>query len=106
MFIFIVIYGYMVFIIYFLDILEIEKIVDFDVKGLVLMSVIFGLLILIGIFNNFVVGLLGMFLILFLFVFGLIFFLMLFRVGWVWDVVLLIVLMGLMSVIVMLEFGI
>ncbi len=99
------IYGYMVFTTHFPDIPEIEKIVDLDAKGLVLMSAIFGLLILIGTPNNLVAGLPGTFLIPLLLVLGLTFLLMLFRAGRARDAALLIVLMGLMSVTATSELG-
>lgn len=99
------IYGYMVFTTQFPDIPEIEKIVDLDVKGLVLMSAIFGLLVLIGTPNNLVAGLPGTFLIPLLLVLGLTFLLMMFRAGRARDAALLIVLMGLMSVTATSELG-
>jgi MFS family permease len=99
------IYGYMVFTTHFPDIPEIEKIVDLDAKGLVLMSAIFGLLILIGTPNNLVAGLPGTFLIPLLLVLGLTFLLMLFRAGRARDAALLIVFMGLMSVTATSELG-
>lgn len=99
------IYGYMVFTTQFPDIPEIEKIVDLDAKGLVLMSAIFGLLVLIGTPNNLVAGLPGTFLIPLLLVLGLTFLLMMFRAGRARDAALLIVLMGLMSVTATSELG-
>jgi len=47
------IYGFMVFTTKFPDIPKVEKIVDLDIKGILLMSAIFGLLVLIGTPNSF-----------------------------------------------------
>lgn len=99
------IYGYMVFTTQFPDIPEIEKIVDLDARGLFLMAVIFGLLVLIGTPNDIVSGLPGTFILPLLFVLGLTFLLMLFRAGRARDAALLLVLMGLMSVTATSELG-
>lgn len=99
------IYGYMVFTTQFPDIPQIEKIVDLDAKGWLLMTAIFGLLILIGTPNDLVAGLPGTFLLPLLLVLGLTFLLMMFRAGRARDAALLIVLMGLMSVTATSELG-
>ncbi len=99
------IYGYMVFTTQFPDIPQIEKIVDLDAKGLILMAAIFGLLVLIGTPNDIVSGLPGTFLLPLLLVLGLTFLLMMFRAGRARDAALLIVLMGLMSITATSELG-
>lgn len=99
------IYGYMVFTTQFPDIPKIEKIVDLDAKGLILMASVFGLLVLIGTPNNLVAGLPGTFLLPLLLVLGLTFLLMMFRAGRARDAALLIVLMGLMSLTATSELG-
>ena len=99
------IYGYMVFTTQFPDIPKIEKTVDLDAKGLILMSAIFGLLVLIGTPNTIVAGLPGTFLLPLLLVLGLTFLLMMFRAGRARDAALLIVLMGLMSITATSELG-
>ena len=99
------IYGYMVFTTKFPDIPEIEKIVDLDAKGLILMTAIFGLLVLIGTPNDLVSGLPGTFVLPLLLVLGLTFLLMLFRAGRTRDAVLLVILMGIMSVTATSELG-
>lgn len=99
------IYGYMVFTTKFPDVPEIEKIVDLDAKGLLLMTAIFGLLVLIGTPNELVAGLPGTFILPLLLVLGLTFLLMLFRAGRMRDAALLIVLMGIMSVTATSELG-
>ncbi|MEO1323130.1 MAG: MFS transporter [Pseudomonadota bacterium] len=99
------IYGYMVFTTKFPDIPEIEKIVDLDAKGLILMTSVFGLLVLIGTPNTLVAGLPGTFVLPLLLVLGLTFLLMLFRAGRARDAFLLIVLMGLMSLTATSELG-
>ena len=99
------IYGYMVFTTKFPDVPEIEKIVDLDAKGLLLMTAIFGLLVLIGTPNDLVAGLPGTFILPLLLVLGLTFLLMLFRAGRTRDAALLIVLMGIMSVTATSELG-
>lgn len=99
------IYGYMVFTTRFPDIPEIEKIVDLDAKGLILMTAIFGLLVLIGTPNDIVAGLPGTFILPLLLVLGLTFLLMLFRAGRTRDAALLIILMGLMSLTATSELG-
>ena len=99
------IYGYMVFTTKFPEVPEIEKIVDLDAKGLLLMTAIFGLLVLIGTPNALVAGLPGTFILPLLLVLGLTFLLMLFRAGRTRDAALLIVLMGIMSVTATSELG-
>ncbi|MEL6693924.1 MAG: MFS transporter [Pseudomonadota bacterium] len=99
------IYGYMVFTTKFPDVPEIEKIVDLDAKGLLLMTAIFGLLVLIGTPNALVAGLPGTFILPLLVVLALTFLLMLFRAGRTRDAALLIVLMGIMSVTATSELG-
>lgn len=99
------IYGYMVFTTKFPEVPEIEKIVDLDAKGLILMTAIFGLLVLIGTPNELVSGLPGTFILPLLLVLGLTFLLMLFRAGRARDAALLIVLMGIMSVTATSELG-
>ncbi|MEO1361778.1 MAG: MFS transporter, partial [Pseudomonadota bacterium] len=99
------IYGYMVFTTKFPDIPDIEKIVDLDAKGLILMTAVFGLLVLIGTPNDLVSGLPGTFIFPLLLVLGLTFLLMLFRAGRARDAALLIVLMGIMSVTATSELG-
>lgn len=99
------IYGYMVFTTKFPEVPEIEKIVDLDAKGLLLMTAIFGLLVLIGTPNDLVAGLPGTFILPLLLVLGLTFLLMLFRAGRTRDAALLIVLMGIMSVTATSELG-
>ena len=99
------IYGYMVFTTKFPDVPEIEKTVDLDAKGLLLMTAIFGLLVLIGTPNELVAGLPGTFILPLLLVLGLTFLLMLFRAGRARDALLLIVLMGIMSVTATSELG-
>ncbi|MHA7899914.1 MAG: MFS transporter [Henriciella sp.] len=99
------IYGYMVFTTKFPDIPEIEKIVDLDAKGLILMTAIFGLLVLIGTPNDLVAGLPGTFILPLVLVLGLTFLLMLFRAGRMRDAALLIILMGIMSVTATSELG-
>lgn len=99
------IYGYMVFATKFPDIPEIEKIVDLDAKGLLLMTAIFGLLVLIGTPNDLVAGQPGTFVLPLLLVLGLTFLLMQFRAGRARDAFLLIVLMGLMSLTATSELG-
>jgi MFS family permease len=99
------IYGYMVFTTKFPEVPEIEKIVDLDAKGLLLMAAIFGLLVLIGTPNALVAGLPGTFILPLLLVLGLTFLLMLFRAGRMRDAALLIVLMGIMSVTATSELG-
>jgi MFS family permease len=99
------IYGYMVFTTQFPDIPQIEKIVDLDAKGLILMTAIFGLLVFIGTPNDLVAGLPGTFLLPLLLVLGLTFLLMMFRAGRARDAALLIVLMGLMSITATSELG-
>ena len=99
------IYGYMVFTTKFPEVPEIEKIVDLDAKGLLLMTAIFGLLVLIGTPNALVAGLPGTFILPLLLVLGLTFLLMLFRAGRMRDAALLIVLMGIMSVTATSELG-
>ena len=99
------IYGYMVFTTKFPEVPEIEKIVDLDAKGLILMTAIFGLLVLIGTPNELVSGLPGTFVLPLLLVLGLTFLLMLFRAGRARDAALLIVLMGIMSVTATSELG-
>jgi len=98
-------YGFMIFTTTFPDLPEIEKTVDLDAKGLVLMSAIFGLLVLIGTPNALVSGLPGTFILPLLVVLGLTFLLMLLRAGRARDALLLIVLMGLMSVTATSELG-
>ena len=99
------IYGYMVFTTQFPDIPELEKTVDLDAKGLILMTAVFGLLVLIGTPNDLVAGLPGTFILPLLLVLGLTFLLMLFRAGRARDAFLLIVLMGLMSLTATSELG-
>ncbi|MCR9270070.1 MAG: MFS transporter [Hyphomonadaceae bacterium] len=99
------IYGYMVFTTKFPDIPEIEKIVDLDAKGLILMTAIFGLLVLIGTPNDLVAGLPGTFILPLVLVLGLTFLLMLFRAGRMRDAALLIILMGIMSITATSELG-
>ncbi|MEM7457996.1 MAG: MFS transporter [Pseudomonadota bacterium] len=99
------IYGYMVFTTQFPDIPEIEKTVDLDAKGLILMTAVFGLLVLIGTPNDLIAGLPGTFILPLLLVLGLTFLLMLFRAGRARDAFLLIVLMGLMSLTATSELG-
>lgn len=99
------IYGYMVFTTKFPEVPEIEKIVDLDAKGLLLMTAIFGLLVLIGTPNDLVAGLPGTFILPLILVLGLTFLLMLFRAGRMRDAALLIVLMGVMSVTATSELG-
>ena len=99
------IYGYMVFTTKFPEIPEIEKIVDLDAKGLLLMTAVFGLLVLIGTPNDLVAGLPGTFILPLILVLGLTFLLMLFRAGRARDAFLLIVLMGIMSVTATSELG-
>jgi len=100
-----VIYGYMVFTTQFPDLAEVEKIVDMDGKGILLMSAIFGLLVLIGTPNALVAGLPGGFIIPLLIVLALTFALMLFRTGRKRDALLLLVLMGIMSITATSELG-
>ncbi|MEO1188049.1 MAG: MFS transporter [Pseudomonadota bacterium] len=99
------IYGYMVFTTQFPDIPELEKTVDLDAKGLILMTAVFGLLVLIGTPNDLVAGLPGTFVLPLLLVLGLTFLLMMFRAGRARDAFLLIVLMGLMSLTATSELG-
>ena len=99
------IYGYMIFTTMFPDIPEIEKVVDLDAKGLILMTAIFGLLILIGTPNDLVAGLPGTFILPLILVLGLTFLLMLFRAGRARDAALLVVLMGIMSLTATSELG-
>lgn len=99
------IYGYMVFTTKFPEVPEIEKIVDLDARGLLLMTAIFGLLVLIGTPNDLVAGLPGTFILPLILVLALTFLLMLFRAGRMRDAALLIVLMGVMSVTATSELG-
>jgi MFS family permease len=99
------IYGYMVFTTQFPDIPEIEKIVDLDAKGLLLMVSIFALLIMIGTPNAIFADIPGGFALPLLVVIGLTFLLMLFRTGRTRDAAFLIVLMGLMSITATSELG-
>ena len=99
------IYGYMIFTTKFPEVPEIEKIVDLDARGLLLMTAVFGLLVLIGTPNDVVAGLPGTFIFPLLLVLGLTFSLILFRSGRARDAVLLIVLMGIMSVTATSELG-
>ena len=99
------IYGFMVFTTKFPDIPKVEKIVDLDIKGILLMSAIFGLLVLIGTPNSFISGLPGTFILPLLVVLGLTFLMMLFRTGRKRDAALLLVLMGIMSVTATSELG-
>ena len=99
------IYGFMVFTTRFPDLPEEERIVDLDTKGVLLMSAIFGLLVLIGTPNDLVAGLPGTFVLPLLLVVGLTFALMLFRSGRARDAALLIVLMAIMSLTATSELG-
>lgn len=99
------IYGYMIFTTRFPDIPQIEKIVDLDAKGLLLMGSVLGLLVLIGTPNPLVAGLPGTFIFPLLLVLVLTFLLMLFRAGRARDAALLLVLMGLMSLTATSELG-
>ena len=99
------IYGYMIFTTKFPEVPAIEKTVDLDAKGLLLMTAIFGLLVLIGTPNYLVAGLPGTFILPLLLVLALTFLLMLFRAGRTRDAALLIVLMGVMSVTATSELG-
>ena len=100
-----VIYGFMVFTTRFPDVAEIEKTVDLDTKGVLLMSAIFGLLVLIGTPNDLVASLPGTFVLPLVLALGLTFVLMLFRSGRARDAALLIVLMAIMSVTATSELG-
>ncbi len=91
------IYGVMVFTTDFPDVPESERTVDLDAKGVLLMSAIFGLLVLIGTPNDLVSGLPGTFVLPLILALGLTFMLMLFRAGRARDAALLIVLMAIMS---------
>lgn len=99
------IYGYMIFTTVFPDVPDIEKRVDLDARGLLLMTAIFALLVLIGTPNAFISGLPGDFILPLLLVVGFTFLLMRFRTGRTRDAVLLIVLMGLMSLTATSELG-
>ena len=99
------IYGYMVFTTRFPDIPEFEKKVDLDAKGLILMTAVFGLLILIGTPNALVDGLPGGFVLPLIAALGLTFLLILVRTGRTRDATLLIILMGLMSLTATSELG-
>lgn len=99
------IYGYMVFTTAFPDVPESERIVDLDTKGVVLMTAIFGLLVLIGTPNDLIAGLPGTFILPLLLVIGLTFMLMLFRAGRTRDAALLVVLMAIMSITATSELG-
>lgn len=100
-----VIYGFMIFTTAFPDVPAIEKKVDLDVKGIVLMTAIFGLLVLIGTPNDLVGMLPGSFVLPLILVLALTFLLMLFRAGRPRDALLLIVFMGVMSVTATSELG-
>ena len=99
------IYGFMVFTTHFPDVPESERIVDLDAKGVILMSAIFGLLVLIGTPNDLVAGLPGTFILPLLLALGLTFVLILFRAGRARDAMLLIALMAIMSVTSTSELG-
>jgi MFS family permease len=100
-----IIYGFMVFTTKFPDIPEIEKRVDMDAKGIILISAIFGLLVLVGTPNNLVSALPGTFVLPLLLALALTFVLMLLRTGRNRDAILLLVLMGIMSVTATSELG-
>lgn len=100
-----VIYGFMVFTTKFPDIPVVEKRVDMDAKGIILISAIFGLLVLIGTPNNFISSLPGTFVLPLLLALALTFALMLFRTGRKRDALLLLVLMGIMSLTATSELG-
>ncbi|MEM9937685.1 MAG: MFS transporter [Pseudomonadota bacterium] len=99
------IYGVMVFTTKFPNIPEIERKVDLDATGILLMSAVLGLLILIGTPNDLVSGLPGTFILPLLLALGLTFALMLFRTGRNRDAALLLVLMGIMSITATSELG-
>jgi len=99
------IYGYMIFTTRFPDIPQVEKTVDLDAKGVLLMGSVLGLLVLIGTPNDLVGRLPGTFILPLLLVLGLTFLLMLFRAGRARDAALLLVLMGLMSLTATSELG-
>ena len=100
-----VIYGFMVFTTRFPGVPERERTVDLDAKGVLLMSAIFGLLVLIGTPNDLVAGLPGTFVFPLFLVLVLTFLLMLFRARRARDSLLLIVLMAIMSVTATSELG-
>lgn len=99
------IYGFMVFATRFPDLPLSERTVDLDARGVLLMSAIFGLLVLIGTPNNLVAGLPGNFVLPLLLVIGLTFMLMLFRAGRSRDALLLVLLMAIMSITATSELG-
>lgn len=99
------IYGVMVFTTKFPDIPQIEKQIDIDGKGIALMSVIFGLLVLIGTPNNLIASLPGTFLFPLIIALGLTFVLMKLRTGNIRDAALILLLMGIMSVTATSELG-
>ncbi len=99
------IYGFMVFTTKFPEIPAIEKRVDMDAKGIILISAIFGLLVLIGTPNNIISSLPGTFIFPLLLALALTFVLMLFRTGRKRDALLLLVLMGIMSLTATSELG-
>jgi len=95
----------MIFTTRFPDIPQVEKTVDLDAKGVLLMGSVLGLLVLIGTPNDLVGRLPGTFMLPLLLVLGLTFLLMLFRAGRARDAALLLVLMGLMSLTATSELG-
>ena len=99
------IYGFMIFMTKFPEIPAIEKRVDMDLKGIALISGIFGLLVLIGTPNNIISSLPGTFIFPLLLALVLTFVLMLFRTGRKRDALLLLVLMGIMSLTATSELG-
>ncbi|MEO0550508.1 MAG: MFS transporter [Pseudomonadota bacterium] len=99
------IYGVMVFTTKFPNIPEIERKVDLDATGILLMSAVLGLLILIGTPNDLIAGLPGTFILPLLLALGLTFALMLFRTGRSRDAALLLILMGIMSITATSELG-
>jgi MFS family permease len=99
------IYGIMVFTTKFPEIPAIEKNVDLDAKGILLMSAIFGLLILIATPNTIIPNLPGGFIMPLVLALALTFLLTLFRTGQKRDAVLLLILMGLMSLTATSELG-
>ena len=100
-----VIYGFMVFTTKFPEVPALEKKVDLDAKGILLMSLVFGLLVLIGTPNSLIPSLPLTFVLPLFLAMGLTFLLIMFRTGSKRDAILLLVLMVIMSITATSELG-
>lgn len=99
------IYGFMVFTTKFPDIPAIEKRVDLDAKGILLMTLVFGLLVLIGTPNGIIPALPLTFAIPLFVALAFTFLLIFFRTGSKRDALLILILMGIMSLTATSELG-